>query len=60
VQDVFKGLLTLDVRSVIHAVCTSLVVITSCPVNKHFKDHLKQFYSIWLLEKGRVLTPPEQ
>jgi hypothetical protein len=46
--DPFKGYLALDVRSVIHAMSTDLVVVPGgltsqlhSVVNKHFKDHLK-------------------
>jgi hypothetical protein len=60
--DAFKGHLVLDVRSVIHAVNTDLVVILGAkaqlhiPVNKLLKDHLKQLYSEWLMIMDHVLT----
>jgi hypothetical protein len=52
VLDAFKGHLTLDVISVIHATNTDLVFITGgmtsqlhIPANMHFDYHLKQMHS---------------
>jgi hypothetical protein len=66
VPDAFKGHLTPEVKSAIHAMNTDLVVIpggmTSQPqvldvVNKPFNDHLKQLYSECLLAGDHILTP---
>jgi hypothetical protein len=67
VLDAFKGHLTPELRSVIHAMNTDLVVIPGgitsqlqvleVVVNKPFKDHLKQLYSEWPLAGDHILTP---
>jgi hypothetical protein len=61
--DLFKGHLVLDVRSLIYAMNTDLVVVPGgltshlhIVVNKHFEDHLKQLYSEWLLVGDQFLT----
>jgi hypothetical protein len=65
--DQFKGPFTLEVRSVIHAMNSDLVVISggviSCLfvlVNKAFQNHLKQLYYEGLPAEDHVLIPPEQ
>jgi hypothetical protein len=67
VLDAFKGYLSPEVKSAIHAMNTDLVVtpggmtsqlhVLDVVVNKHFKDHLKQLYSEWLLAGDHILTP---
>jgi hypothetical protein len=59
----FKYHLTLDMKSVIHAVSCALAVtpggMTSqlhVLVYNSFNDHLKQLYSKWLLAHDHVIT----
>jgi hypothetical protein len=70
VLDAFKGHLPPEVKSMIHAMNTDLVVVPGgmtsqlqvldVVVNKPFKDHLKQLYSEWLLAGDHSLTPAEK
>jgi hypothetical protein len=70
VLDAFKGHLTPEVKSAIHAMNTDLVVIPEgmtsqlqvldVVVNKPSKGRLKQQHSEWLLARDHIPTPTKE
>jgi hypothetical protein len=63
-MDTFEGNLTLDVISVIYAVCSGYVVISveiisqvHVPVNYFFKGHWQELYFKWFLIVDHVQMP---